>query len=363
MSKNVALDLAVITRERKGRFILFGEIEAQSNKKWLVRNFLGEGEACAFYGVPGSGKSVLVQDMGLHIAAGQPWHGRPVEQGAVLFLALERRQLVARRAVAFRDRHGLADLPFAIAGGVFELRDQRTAIAVAEIAQEVAATTRQPMRLIIIDTLSRALCGGDENSSKDMGALVAATSILQERAGAAVLWVHHMPLDGGERMRGHGALLGALDVTVHVDKGSGVRTATVIKANDGPEGDNVAFTLDTVPLGIDEDGLETTAPVVVPVDAMACRPARKTARLPPAAQTALRALAEAIAEDGVPPTSDRIPRSIRVVTVETWRKSAYRMGISASDEPEAKRKAFRRASEQLIGAGRVGFDNDMVWIS
>jgi hypothetical protein len=37
-----------------------------------------------------------------------------------------------------------------------------------------------------------------------------------------------MPLDGGERMRGHGALLGAMDTTVHVVKTDTIRTATVV---------------------------------------------------------------------------------------------------------------------------------------
>jgi hypothetical protein len=44
---NVALDLAVITRERKGRFVLFREIEAEANKTWLVQGLLGAGEASA----------------------------------------------------------------------------------------------------------------------------------------------------------------------------------------------------------------------------------------------------------------------------------------------------------------------------
>jgi hypothetical protein len=38
------------------------------------------------------------------------------------------------------------------------------------------------------------------------------------------------------------------------------------------------------------------------------------------------------------------------------------MGVSTSDEQAAKRQAFKRASEQLIAAGRVGFDQDMVWL-
>ena len=112
----------------------------------------------------------------------------------------------------------------------------RVASELLNVIREVEAETGQGIVLIVIDTISRALCGGDENSPKDMGAIVAATSKLQAETKAHVLWVHHMPQDGAERLRGHGALLGAMDTTVHVAKGGAVRTATVVKANDAEEG-------------------------------------------------------------------------------------------------------------------------------
>jgi RecA-family ATPase len=246
----------------KPQFKLYRELEATSTKEWLVKNLLGKGEASAFYGAPGSGKSALVEDMGLHIAGGLPWHGRDVMQGAVCYVALERRLLVERRAIAFRERHVISDLPFAIMGGVLDFRIAQTATTIAGIVEQVEKATDRKVVLVIIDTISRALAGGDENSSKDMGAIVTTTARLQEATGAHVQWVHHVPIDGGERLRGHGALLGALDTTINVEKlASGTRTATVIKANDSEEGERISFTLESV-----EIGPETTAPVVVPAE-------------------------------------------------------------------------------------------------
>ena len=98
-----AQDHILPIRERKNRFILFSEIDVNITKEWLVRGFLGADETSAFYGKPGDGKSVLAQDMAMHIAAGREWHGRKVKQGAVVYVALERKKLVERRAVAFRD--------------------------------------------------------------------------------------------------------------------------------------------------------------------------------------------------------------------------------------------------------------------
>lgn len=244
------------------QFKLYSELEAISTKKWLVKDLLGEGEASALYGMPGCGKSALAEDMGLHIAAGLPWHGRPVKCGAVLYVALERRLLVERRAIAFRERHSHANLPFAVMGGVHDFRQPQTADILAQIVKEVETSTGRGVVLITIDTISRALAGGDENSSKDMGAIVATTARLQEATKAHVQWLHHVPIDSGERLRGHSSLLGALDCTINVEKsGSGPRTATVIKVNDAEEGQRVAFTLESVTIGP-----ETTAPVVVPAE-------------------------------------------------------------------------------------------------
>jgi hypothetical protein len=357
---NAALDARIIQLERKGRFLLFCELEAQSSKEWLVHNLLGHGEASAMYGKPGDGKSVLAEDMGLHIAAGWPWHARPVRRGAVLYIALERRKLVERRAIAFREKHGVRDLPFAIIGGVFDFRDKRTVKHIIDVVRQVEVLTGEQIVLIVIDTLSRALCGGDENSSKDMGAIVATTGVLQQGTGAHVLWIHHIPIDGGERMRGHGALLGAVDTTISVVKGDAGRTGTVVKANDSEEGERVTFTLESVP--ISQDG-ETTAPVVVPLQNLPPR-TPNSGRLTKGAQTALRALTEALNEQGEPAAaSNHIPAGVRVVSVEQWRQYAYRRGISAADTtPRAQQKAFKGASEYLIGAGRVGIWDKSVWL-
>ena len=78
-------------------------------------------------------------------------------------------------------------------------------------------------------------------------------------------------------MRGHGALLGAVDTTISVVKTETGRTATVIKANDAEEGQQVAFNLESVEVERDDDG-ETTAPVAVPTEtqtATAAAPALK----------------------------------------------------------------------------------------
>src|SRR5262245_62497916 len=88
---NNHLDAIALRQDRKSKFLLYRDLEAESRKEWLVGKLFGASDASAVYGVPGCGKSVLVEDMALHIAAGRDWHGRAVKRGAVLYVALERK--------------------------------------------------------------------------------------------------------------------------------------------------------------------------------------------------------------------------------------------------------------------------------
>jgi RecA-family ATPase len=191
--ENARLDAIALRQERKPKFLLYRELETASRKEWLVHNLLGAGDASAFYGVPGCGKSVLVEDLALHVAAGREWHGRSVNRGAVLFVALERKKLVERRAIAFRERHQIEDIPFAIIGGMYDLRSAEAVKSIVNACRAIEEETSEAVALIVIDTISRALCGGDENSPKDMGAIVAATSKLQAETSTHSMGASYAP--------------------------------------------------------------------------------------------------------------------------------------------------------------------------
>jgi hypothetical protein len=66
---------------------------------------------------------VLVEDLGLHVAANRLWHGRKVKGGAVIYFALERKSLVDRRLLAFQSEHHIADIPFVVCGGILDFRE------------------------------------------------------------------------------------------------------------------------------------------------------------------------------------------------------------------------------------------------
>ena len=344
-------------------FVLFDQIK-NLPKIWLVADFLGAGEMSCLYGEPGSGKSVLAEDFGLHVAGKFPkWLDRNLNtHGAVIYIALERPNLVKRRALAFKAKHKAHGLPFAIVSEARDYRDLKTATLILETVAEVERATGQKVVLIILDTISRALCGGDENSPKDMGALINTLGRIQAATDAHMLLVHHVPHEA-ERMRGHGSLLGAMDTTAFVQKSTGVRTATVIKANDFDEGQSVAFTLESVTLSEVVAGF-TTAPVVV----LSVEPPKPAAgsgagKLNPNQRRFMDILRTAIIEAPADlKDTTVVPLAARAVTRDMLKKYLVSKGWIEETTSARARAKLSDTINALAGKRLIGTTKDFVWI-
>src|SRR5205085_7024209 len=112
-----------------------------------------------------------------------------------------------------------------------------------------------PVELIIIDTLSRVLAGGNENAPDDMGSFVRNVDRLRADTGAAVLVVHHTGKDTSRGARGHSLLHAATDTEIETSKDdvSGVYTAKVTKQRELPTEGALSFSLRQIELGFDQD--------------------------------------------------------------------------------------------------------------
>ena len=82
----------------------------------FVEGLLEDQTMSVVYGESGCGKTFFVLDLALHIALGRAWRGRDVEQGGVLYLALEGSNGIRNRIAAFKQVHELncANIPFAL---------------------------------------------------------------------------------------------------------------------------------------------------------------------------------------------------------------------------------------------------------
>ena len=218
--------------------------------RYIVRDLLPERGLAALYGPPGSGKSFLAMDLVLSIALGaEHWFGHRLTQAPVAYVALEGKGGMAPRVKAWLAHSGLpAPTNVRFYTGNLSLLDAGAGTGLARaIVDELGAGA-----IIVVDTLSRASAGGDENSSVDMTKVIENAELMGELVGGAVILVHHTGKDAAKGPRGHSALLGAVDTSIEVTNAAGGRSWSAKKVKDGEAGQTRYFELASYPVGTDQ---------------------------------------------------------------------------------------------------------------
>ena len=155
--------------------------------------------------------------------------------------------------------------------------------------------------------------------------------------------------------------IGATLIAIECDK-AGRIVATIDHWRDEPEDNDAVREPPEVEVGSNEDGDPTEGCIAEPVRRLPQKRHRRS-KLSPAQAQALALLAAAIEEAGeVPPANDCIPVNTSCVAESLWRDYCYKGAISGSDNPDARRKAFKRAAEELLKKGCIGKWGDLVWI-
>jgi AAA domain len=341
----------------------FDEIAVGTDGVYLVKGIIPRTGLTVAWGPPKCGKSFWAFDLVMHIALGWEYRGRRVRQGPVVYLALEGGTGFAGRVEAWRTKHlsEQADaVPFYLVVTAIDLvKDHPDLIGCIRVQTEGCIPA-----VVVIDTLNRSLAGS-ESDDKDMAAYVRAADAIRNAFGCAVIIVHHCGIDAS-RPRGHTSLTGAVDAQIAVKRDAADNVLVAVEyMKDGPAGAEISSKLVPVDVGVDADGDPMTSCVIVPLEGQeVAKPVTKKAKLPKAAQIALRALSQAIDECGeAAPTSNHIPPSVKVTTVERWREYAYRIGISPSEKPRARQAAFQRASQYLVASEFVAIWDETAWIA
>ena len=343
------------------------EVTAAEPALDFVEGLLVEGGMSVWYGDSNVGKTFCVLDLAMHVALGRPYRGREVDQGGVVYCALEGVAGIRNRVSAWMKHHWVKpadrrDLPLAIVPSAINMLDVEADVpALIEAIKVAAEQLGRPVKLVVIDTLSRALAGGNENSPEDMGALVRASDMVRQACGAHLSFVHHSGKDQARGARGHSLLRAATDTEVEISRGEGseVSLVKVTKQRELEIGDDMGFRLEVIDLGTNRRGKPLTSCVAVIADAPAA-PAKRP-KLSNAAAIARQALESVIAKQGTRVQRDNVPANVPVVMVEAWRQEAYAKGISTGDA-EAKKKAFQRATQKLFGDRIAASYEELAWL-
>jgi AAA domain len=327
--------------EKQPKFLLLDDLNSLSEPSDFIEGLLCDGQLSVLYGDANVGKSFIALDFALRVALGWKCHGREVDRGLVVYIAGEGAGGMRRRVDAFLKHHGIheiANVPFALIPYTVNFRDQSNVDDLVKTIREAAARLGVPVRWVIVDTLSRALAGGNENAPDDMGALVRGADQVRLATGAHLTFVHHTGKDDSKGARGHSLLRAAVDTEIEVWRSKGTEGAigvTVTKQRDLEIGRGFAFKLLRVELGTNAREKLITSCVV---QATTVRPA-----LTETEQQAYDTLTTLLTES-----------EETVVPMADWQKAVLDdEGFRAGQKKDTRSRAFRRACKNLKNKGFI----------
>jgi hypothetical protein len=191
-------------------------LESTENVTWIVKDMLTEGGFSVMAGPPKSGKSTLMRQLVLAVSRGGEFLGRQVQQGKVIYLALEEQEGV------LKDQYKTSGLTeddnmMIHTGGVTTLDpilDLRSAILEFKPS------------IVVIDTLFLLMKLESINDYKQVNDAMAKFRQLARETGTHIITVHHTKKDsesrGANKILGssaiHGAVDSALILTVEDDR-------------------------------------------------------------------------------------------------------------------------------------------------
>lgn len=256
------------------------EIGSEKPKRnWLFKNLLLSSVFGIIYGGPGGGKSFLTTDMALTgalaaVRGGKAeWFGHRCKGFGCVYIVAEGREDFEIRLHAWRTENGVGPdevLPFVFLPTSIDMRSSdadmlRLAQEINVISEQMKERCGVPAGMTVVDTVARALAGGNENASDVMGTFVVNCDKLKDLTSTTVLGVHHGGKELGRGPRGHESLHGAADFELEVvgatDDEPNCWTVRKLKA--GPAGATFRFRLKQRTVNKDEDGDPVTSCVVV----------------------------------------------------------------------------------------------------
>jgi hypothetical protein len=239
--------------KRRFQVVEAGEIIARKPRRALINGVLGERDFAILLGASGSAKTHLALSMACASRLDAAWFGRRIRPCQWVFVNAEG-NLTPRVQATLKHRglqpEALDGLFFIDSGFNLLGPDSETDTLILRL--QMLRAERGELGVVVIDTLSRVLVGGDENDARDMTLAIEAIQRIQHSIDCAVLVVHHLGKDTARGARGHSSLYAAADsvLTVERERGGDTRTLTATKMRDGADGSVLlTFRLQSVDLG------------------------------------------------------------------------------------------------------------------
>lgn len=236
-----------------------------ADQEFYIYPICAQSETVVMFAEPKTGKTALSLTMALNLSCGFDWgEFKVTDSGPSLYFAMEGTRAVRLRIAAWRKRHTElgVELPDRIpmyvvegAPGFYKENNKK------EHAKRIIAHNKMceaeygaPLKLIVIDTLTKAMAGGDQNSAEDTAELFEIIGLL--RSGgiqATIIFVHHKARGAGNA-RGSSNIEAEPDVLLDVSKEGDIVSMKVARARSIEDGQVYNFKLEGVELGVNKQG-------------------------------------------------------------------------------------------------------------
>jgi hypothetical protein len=344
------------------------EIQPVTTSSDFVEDLLRDNEFSVIYGASNCGKTFFMLDLAMHVALGLKWRDRHVEQGGVIYAALEGGHGTKNRIVAFREHYKVqGKIPLAVIPSNINFLDGKGDMPTLLDAIKQAKDRMGGVRMIVIDTLARAIGGGDENSSMDMGQLIINADKIRELTSAHIAFVHHSGKDELRGARGHSSLRAAVDTEIEISRPDtdSPSTIKVVKQREMEMIEDMAFKLERVVLGVNQRGKEVSSCIVTQSEVVV---EDRKERLSPIQSWVFDAIVAATDKYGITKTVHKDMPPVLCITYDELRITMEARGGKEFFATEKKTTAEQIKSSTysariaLQKKGKIGMDAGYIWL-
>jgi RecA-family ATPase len=360
-------------------FFTASELKARPPIQWAVDDLFPLGGLAALYGESGAGKSFVAIDLIAAIAEGAKWFNIETRQLPVVCLALEGAGGLKQRVAGWEHARSTPEharaFPESVLfyDGTFNMRDPKD---IGMFCAKLNNGHGTFSGVVVIDTMNQAAGGADENSSRDMGELLAGMREIRRLTNSLVIVVHHATKSKeNQSMRGHSSFYAACDAVMEVARTEdpNVREWVAVKVKDARDGVCRQFELKEQQLGFDGAKMMTTLavksrdPIVVPetgevieqprVERASGKPTRAQRNSEPPAQRRDRATYDYNKPDSEQPP----PRSARESEEQAFARLDFKNAIpSAIAVVEAKPEMTHMRGKNGAPPDRVAIEKSIL---
>ena len=350
-------------------FTHIDDIQFDLSNSYLIKRLIDHESMALIYGPPGCSKTFIALEIGLHIAAGRDWHGHRVAQGMVVYVAAEGSRGLAKRIEACKKTwlSRTEDIPFYLLPTSVNLLDpDADTVPLIEGIRKLERDTGHTFVAIFIDTLSRSMAGGDENSSVDMPLFVNNCDRIKSELGCTVIPIHHTGKNVNRGARGHSSLKAAIDteLEVSVAKKRPGFWINATKQRDMELMPGISYQLVSVPLGVDDDGDPVSSCVVEFAGDVAA--ADQVQQQSPGEEHVLRVLdtleSQPLPEQENEASDFEMKPNQRGFPMKLVRKASLKLQADEGrDDQKLNTQYFRRGLKALKDKEIIDFDKHWVW--